>query len=39
MAGVWRIMLGPGLAPSPEAMREAHLVLVLRGLGAGGSVA
>ncbi|PWS35707.1 TetR/AcrR family transcriptional regulator [Falsiroseomonas bella] len=34
MAGVWRLMLGEGQAPSPEAMREAHLALVLRGLGA-----
>jgi AcrR family transcriptional regulator len=32
MASVWRIMLGPDQAPAPEAMREAHLALVLNGL-------
>ncbi|WP_338665356.1 TetR family transcriptional regulator [Pararoseomonas sp. SCSIO 73927] len=32
MASVWRGMLGPDRAPSPEAMREAQVDLVLRGL-------
>ncbi len=32
MSSVWRIMLGPEKAPSLEAMREAHLALVLGGL-------
>ncbi len=32
MASVWRIMLGPDQAPSPEAMCRAHLALALNGL-------
>jgi AcrR family transcriptional regulator len=32
MSSVWRIMLGPEKAPPLDAMREAHLALVLGGL-------
>jgi AcrR family transcriptional regulator len=32
MASVWRIMLGPAQAPPLDAMRDAHLALVLNGL-------
>lgn len=32
MASVWRIMLGPTQAPPLDAMRDAHLAIVLNGL-------
>jgi AcrR family transcriptional regulator len=32
MASIWRGMLGPAVAPAPEAMRDALLEVALRGL-------